>query len=70
MDDVYKLLTRCKKKDESFSDELRRMFKNKGSILDCAGLWSNLSDEQVKGMEKAIKKSREYTRKHITERLK
>ena len=70
MDDVYKLLIRNKKEDESFSDELRSLLNKKGSILDCVGLWSDLSDEQVKEMEKAIKKSRDYTRKHIMERLK
>ena len=69
MEDVYELLNRNKKKDESFSEELRRLLAKKGSILDCAGLWSDLSDEQVKQMENVIKKSREYTRKHIMERL-
>ena len=70
MDDVYELLVRNKKEEESFSGELRRLIKKKGSILDCAGLWSDLSDKQVEEMEKSIKKSKEYTRKHILERLK
>ena len=70
MDDVYELLVRNKKEEESFSGELRRLIKKKGSILDCAGLWSDLSDKQVEVMEKSIKKSKEYTRKHIFERLK
>ena len=70
MDDVYELLVRNKKEEESFSGELRRLIKKKGSILDCAGLWSDLSDKQAEEMEKAIKKSKEYTRKHILERLK
>ena len=70
MDDVYELLNRNKKKDESFSEELRRLLAKKGGILDCAGLWSDLSDEQIKQMENTIKTSREYTRKHIMERIK
>lgn len=70
MDDVYELLVRSKKKEESFSDELRRILPKRGSILECAGLWADLSDEQAKRMEGSIKKSREYTRKHVMERLK
>lgn len=69
MDDVYELLVRNKKTDESFSEELRRIIPKNGSILDCAGLWADMSEKQVEEMESAIKKSREYTRKHIMERI-
>jgi len=70
MEDVYKLLVRSKKKDQSFSDVIRKEFSKKGKISECAGLWSDITDKQAKEMENAIKKSREYTRKHIMERLK
>jgi len=70
MDDVYELLARNKRKDESFSDMLRKEYSKKGSILDLAGAWSDLSDKDAMEMEKAIKKSREYTRKHVMERIK
>lgn len=70
MDDAYRLLVRSKRKDESFSDVVRRGFSKKGSILDVAGAWLDLSDRDVKDMEDAIKKSREYTRKHVMERIK
>jgi len=70
MDDVYELLVRHKRKDESFSDVLRKELSKKGKISECAGLWSDLTEKQVKQMENAIKKSREYTRKHIMEKLK
>ena len=70
MDDAYELLSRNKRKDESFSDVVRREFSKKGSILDLAGAWSDLSDKDAEEMEKAIKKSREYTRKHVMERIK
>lgn len=70
MDDAYELLARNKRKDESFSDVVRREFSKKGSILDLAGAWSDLSDKDAGEMEKVIKKSREYTRKHVMERIK
>ncbi|MBI2523360.1 antitoxin VapB family protein [Candidatus Woesearchaeota archaeon] len=70
MDDVYDLLSRNKRKDESFSDMLRKEYSKKGNILDLAGAWSDLSDKDALEMEKSIKKSREYTRKHVMERIK
>jgi len=70
MDDAYELLVRNKKKDESFTDVIRREFSKKGSILDLAGAWSDLSDNDIEEMENAIKKSREYTRRHVMERIK
>ena len=70
MDDAYKLLIRNKMKKESFSDVIRRGFSKKGKISECAGLWADMTDEQFEGMEKTIKKSREYTRSHVIERIK
>ena len=70
MDDAYRLLYRNKRKDESFSDVIRREFSGKGKISECAGLWSDLTDEQVDEMEEAIKKSGDYTRKRVMEKLK
>ncbi len=70
MDDVYELLVRNKKNDESFSAVIRREFTRKGNISDCAGILSDLTEKQFEEMEGAIKKSREYTRKHVMERIK
>ena len=70
MDDAYELLARQKKPNESFSEEIRRLVPKKGNIMECAGLWADISDEQAKQMEEAIKKSRQYTRKHVMEKLK
>lgn len=69
MDDVYGLLVRNKKKDESFSDMLREDYSKKGKISECAGILSDLTDKQIEEMENAIRKSREYTRRHIMERI-
>lgn len=70
MDDAYEILARQKKPNESFSEEIRRLVPKKGNIMECAGLWADISDEQAKQMEEAIKKSRQYTRKHVMEKLK
>ena len=70
MDDAYEILVRNKRNNESFSEELRRILPKRGSIVECDGLWKDITDKQANDMEKAIKKSREYTRKHILERIK
>ena len=69
MDDAYRLLARNKRVKESFSDVIRREFSKKGRISDCAGILSDLTDKQFEEMEKAIKKSNEYTKKHVMERI-
>ena len=69
MDDAYRLLARNKGEKESFSDVIRREFSKKGRISDCAGILSDLTDKQFEEMEKAIKKSNEYTKKHVMERI-
>ena len=49
---------------------IKKRFSKKGKISECAGLWADMTDEQFEGMEKTIKKSREYTRSHVIERIK
>ena len=54
MDDVYHLLVKNKKPDESFSEELRRIVPKKGNIMECAGLWAHMSDKETDDMKKNI----------------
>lgn len=58
MDDVYELLIRSKKPNESFSEELRRLVPKKGDIMECAGLWAHMGDKEADDMKKAIKQLR------------
>ena len=64
-DDVYKELKRLKRKNESFSELLRRLIKTRGAISDLAGSatlsteeWMNLKElrkEQAAGdQERAL----------------
>jgi predicted CopG family antitoxin len=52
-DDVYQILKRMKLKGESFSDTIRRLTE-RGSVADCAGLWSSMTDEELRKVEDAI----------------
>lgn len=54
MEDVYELLVRRKKPNESFSEELRRIVPKKGNIMECAGLWAHMSDKDAEDMKKSI----------------
>ncbi len=54
MDDAYDLLVKNKKPGESFSEVIRRVVPKKKNIMDCVGLWSYISDEEIKDMKKGI----------------
>ena len=62
MDDVYDLLKARKLAEESFSEEIRRLVKGKGSIMDLAGAWKDVSDEDAEKMKRAITEMRKVTR--------
>ncbi len=53
-DDVYEILSREKRDGESFSDVLRRWRPQKGSLLDCYGLWGDIPEEEFRNIEAAI----------------
>lgn len=46
-EDVYDLLSKMKLEDESFSDTITRLVKGGGKLSDCAGLWSDMDEEEL-----------------------
>lgn len=58
MDDVYETLKALKAPEESFSDEIRRLTQTKGSIIELAGAWSDLSEKDARKMELRIRERR------------
>lgn len=69
MDDVYELLVRNKKPNESFSDELRRIVSKNGDIMECAGLWADIGDKEAEEMKNFIKEFRKESRKSLLRRI-
>lgn len=70
MDDVYDRLVALKRADESFSDELRRLTETKGSILEFAGIWKDMTDKDADDMKRVIRNAKKGTRmKEILERF-
>ena len=51
--DVYEMLVKEKRKDESFSDVIRRWAHNRGSLLDCAGSLADLPEEEFQRFRNA-----------------
>jgi len=54
MDDVYDSLIILKAPDESFSDEIRRLIKQKSSIMNFAGAWKDMPDKEYQKIKKSI----------------
>ena len=52
-EDVYDLLTKMKLKEESFSDAIRRLAKRR-SLTDCAGLWSDVPEEEMAAFNESL----------------
>lgn len=61
MDDVYERIKAVKEPEESFSDALRRLTETKGSIMEFAGAWSDMSDEGNEKIKKGILAMRKGT---------
>ena len=71
MDDVYGLLVRNKKNEESFSVELRRILsKEKKDIMKFAGALADMSDEEENRIKKRIKQIKSDADKEMKERSK
>jgi len=57
-EDVYEMLSRLKLEGESFSDAIRRLAK-RNRIVECAGLWADMSDEEYEAIRSGSVKARE-----------
>jgi predicted CopG family antitoxin len=56
-EEAYKLLLSEKRGGESFSDVIIRLIKsNKKNIMDYAGIWADISDEEVSKLFKDLEK--------------
>ncbi len=52
-EDAYDLLKKMKLKGESFTETIRRLAKRR-RIADCAGLWSDVPDEEMDAIKRSI----------------
>jgi len=66
-EDVYRLLSMMKLKSESFSEMLVRLAKKKGSLSECAGLWEDMSEEEIEELREGIKEMRKSLTSSVEE---
>lgn len=62
---AYDLLSNMKLEGESFSDVITRLAKAKGGLSECAGLWGDMSVEELEEVKAGI----EGMRRSVDERL-
>lgn len=68
-EDIYKLLSRMKLKSESFSEMLARLARKRGSLSDCAGLWKDMSGEEIEELKEGMKEMRKSLTSSVEERV-
>jgi len=70
MEDAYKMLANKKRKEESFSELIRRVLVEKKDIMRFAGAWSNISDKEALEIKENIRKIREHSTKELIKNIK
>lgn len=61
MEDAYQRLKTLKGAEESFSDIVRRLTSEKGSILEFAGAWKDLSKKEIEELKRKLMEGRKKT---------
>jgi len=69
MEDAYKILSKMKNKNESFSEVIRRIGGEKKNIMKFAGAWNYLKEDEIKSMEKRILSIRKKSTKDLLKKL-
>ena len=72
-EEAYISLANEKKKDESFSELINRKFTKKRSIMEFAGTWSDMGEEEANRLHKHIedirKRAGKLRRKELMKHL-
>jgi len=65
--EVYELLDKFRKKDESFSQVIKRLIESQMDLMDLAGAWKKIPDAEpaIELIEKMIKNIHEEKRESI-----
>ena len=63
-EDAYELLKKMKLKGESFTETIRRIAKRR-RLTDCAGLWSDVPEEEMEAFWSSIDELKRRTSKSL-----
>lgn len=58
-DTAYNLLLSMKSEDEDVSETIIRLLKKKSRLVEYAGLWRDIPDEEIEEIEEGMKELRE-----------
>ena len=67
-EEAYDKIAREKKEGESFSELFLRIGRDKGTLAECLGLWSDIPDEKMKVFDD-IERSWDLSDKELKKRL-
>jgi predicted CopG family antitoxin len=65
-EDAYDLLMKMKLGNESFTETIRRLAKRR-RLADCAGLWGDLTDEEMENLSSNINELRQRAHEALGE---
>jgi len=63
-DEVYNLLSNMKLEGESFSGAIARL-ASRGRLSECAGLWSDMSTEELEEIKEGISAARRLVEERL-----
>jgi predicted CopG family antitoxin len=67
-EEVYDILANEKLPDESFSETLTRLVKDRGMISEFAGAWADLTEEESASIERGMGEVRESANRRMLSR--
>jgi predicted CopG family antitoxin len=67
-EEVYKMLSRLRLDGESFSDAVRRLAE-RGSLVECAGLWADLPDDEYTAIRRGMSEARASLNESVRRRV-
>ncbi len=70
MNDAYNILKNKKRKNESFSGVIRRLAGSKKDIMEFAGIWKNIAEEDTEKMKENILELRRRSTAELMKNLK
>lgn len=68
--DAYKALKREKMENESFSEVILRLTKKEGSLMELAGAWKDMTDEEEGRIKKIIERGWKGSDREIRKMMK
>ncbi len=67
-EEAYEMLSKLRLNGESFSDAVRRLAE-RGSLMECAGLWADLPDDEYMAIRRGMSDARTVLNESVRRRV-